>query len=227
MTIDEALDQFLDAQGQRLAPTTFARYADVVDLLRSCLNRYGHQWLAPAEARRWQAAYDAGDEEAFCHLFGAEKILEGYGEFLGYFMVRKVMASEDLLRAAGTVTRKLARWLADRGHVDASAAQQAAGHAAEAGRQLPRADRLAMLLHDVAALNPPLDTDALGDDDWIEDYLAITRVEPGRLWFEGRGPIAVPDQASDLAEVGWEAFVALARVRGEWRLLETGFVYPV
>ena len=44
--------------------------------------------------------------------------MENLGEFLGYFMVRKVVAGQELLRAAGTVTKKLARWLHDQGFID-------------------------------------------------------------------------------------------------------------
>jgi hypothetical protein len=38
-------------------------------------------------------------------------------------MIRKLMASEELLRAAGTVTTKLAKWLGVRGYLDESAVE--------------------------------------------------------------------------------------------------------
>ena len=40
-------------------------------------------------------------------MFGPEKIAENLGEFLDYFMVRKVIAGQELLKASGTVTGKL------------------------------------------------------------------------------------------------------------------------
>jgi hypothetical protein len=46
------------------------------------------------------------------------------GEFLDYFMIRKVMASEELLRTADTVTTKLAKWLGVRGYLDESAVER-------------------------------------------------------------------------------------------------------
>ncbi|MDQ6948564.1 MAG: hypothetical protein M3256_20465, partial [Actinomycetota bacterium] len=71
------------------------------------------------------------------------------------------------------------------------------------------------------------DPDAVADEDWVEDYLQIERVESGALWFEGGvGPLKVPKQASGLAEVGWSVNVVLARVRGVWHLVEVGNVYP-
>jgi hypothetical protein len=111
ITIDEALDEFLAAQRARLSDTTYRRYAEVVSLLRDSLNRYGYQALPDAEKHRWQTAYDAGRDEAFCELLGPERIAVELGSFLGCFMVRKVIAGDDLLRSAGTVTKKLARWL--------------------------------------------------------------------------------------------------------------------
>jgi hypothetical protein len=87
-TIDEALDEFLVEQEKRLAPRTFRNYADVIHLLRDCLNGYGYQSLDADERRRWETAYER-DEEAFVHVFGPAKIADNLGEFLDYFMIRK------------------------------------------------------------------------------------------------------------------------------------------
>ncbi|MGH3994006.1 MAG: hypothetical protein ACRDSN_16295, partial [Pseudonocardiaceae bacterium] len=146
--IDQLLEAFLDERREALSERTFRNYAQVVELLRHSLNGYGHSSLDRDERRRFEAAYEAGDEQAFCHLFGPEKIPEHLGEFLGYFMVRKVMAGQELLRASGTVTRKLVQWLEANGHVDAVEARQAEEHASNASRDLPLADRLGQILHD-------------------------------------------------------------------------------
>ena len=225
--IDQLLDAFLVEQQERLSERTFRTYAEVVELLRHSLNGYGHSSLDRSERRRFEAAYDAGDEDAFCRLFGPEKIPDHLGEFLGYFMVRKVMAGQELLRASGTVTKKLVQWLNANGHIDSTEAHRAEERASEASRDLPAADRLGRMLHDVAVSAPPLDLDAVADDDFIEDYLAITDVEPGCIWFEdGVGPFEVPRAASDLARPGWSMFVTAARAGQKWHLLEVGFVYP-
>jgi len=61
----------------------------------------------------------------------------------------------------------------------------------------------------------------------VEDFLAIERAEPGALWFEGGiGPVHVSRAASDLAQVGWGVNIVLAQLRGTWRIVELGFVYP-
>ena len=141
-------------------------------------------------------------------------------------MVRKVIAGQELVRASGTVTGKLVTWLAARGYIDRDSADHATGRAQDASRDLPVADRLGGLLHDVAERAPEIDVDALDDQDWVEDHLAISDVEPGRIWCEGGiGPIAVPRQASDLARPGWSVSVRagtdqgqLAPARGRLRL---------
>ena len=100
-------------------------------------------------------------------------------------------------------------------------------HARDAARDLPLADRLGRLLHDVADRAPEIDVDAIVEEDWVHDHLVISDVEPGRIWFEGGvGPIAVPHQDSDLARPGCSAFVTAARTAGRWQLLQAGFVYP-
>ena len=104
--------------------------------------------------------------------------------------------------------------------------EMSSDHARHAARDLPLADRLGRLLHDVADRAPEIDIDAISEEDWVQDHLVISDVEPGRIWFEGGvGPIAVPHQASDLARPGCSAFVTAARTAGSWQLLQVGFVY--
>lgn len=223
-TIGEVLAEFL-ADQKHLAPRTFHNYADVIRLLRDCLNNYGHQSLGPAERTRWETAYDS-DEEAFVHLFGPEKIAVNLGEFLGYFMVRKVIAGEELLRAAGTVTKKLAKWLGERGYLDATAVDIAVERGTDAARDLPKAAKLSRLLFEQSR-KTTIDVDALDDDDYVEDYLMIDRVEPGVLWFEGGiGPVKVAKAVSDIAQPSWSVNIVLGRAGNVWHLLEVGNVYP-
>jgi hypothetical protein len=62
-----------------------------------------------------------------------------------------------------------------------------------------------------------IDPEQVDDQDWVEDYLQITDVEPGRIWFEGGvGPISVPRKASGLARPGWSLFITAARSAGAW-----------
>jgi hypothetical protein len=226
-TIDGALEQFLSEQRERLSERTCRRYEEVTWLLRRCLDGYAYSSLSDQERERWQRTFDAGDEQAYCRLFGPERIPEHLGGFLDWFMVRKVMAGEELLKAAGTVSGKLVRWLAERGYIERETAEGASEHARQAARDLPTADRLGMLLHDACEEPFDFDPDQIADEDWVEEHLEIVDVEPGRIWFERDvGPIEVPTAASDLARPGWQVLITAARIEGSWRLLEVGFVYP-
>jgi hypothetical protein len=234
--ISQVLDEFLEEQRPRLAPRTLARYGNVLDLLRSHLNGYAHECLSAPEAARFERSYDAEGEEhrEFCDLFGPEKIVENLGGFLCDFMIRKVLAGEDLLRAAGTVTKRLSKWLAGTGYVSLEDADQASERSAAAARDLPRAQRSAQILRE-AAERLAIDPARLAADDYLEfDHFTIAKVEPGRLWLEGwddgklrrRGPIPVPEPATRWLRPGWTISCSLGRVRKSWRLLEVANVYP-
>lgn len=233
-SIAELFDAFLDDQRARLAPRTMRKYETVIELLADCLNGYGHLNLDADERERFEAAYEGsaaapGDEDAFVHLFGSEKIVDNLGEFLGYFMIRKVLAGEELLRSAGTVTKKLAVWLAEHGHLRVEEAAAAAVQGADAARDLPRAERLSRLLSEHAARSHISSEvlDSLAERDVVDDMLTIERVEPRALWFEGGiGPVMVPEAAADLAVPGWSLYALLARHRGRWHIVEAGSVYP-
>lgn len=156
--------------------------------------------LPTADHDRWQRAYGDGDEDFFCTKMSADYIVSILDEFLGYFMVRKVIAGQELLRASGTVTKKLLRWLQDQGVVDLASADHPAEKAAAAGRDLPNAERLADALYELS-LGTPIRGRG-GAERWIEDGLplTITKVAPGELWFsDGIGPLLVPRKISQLA----------------------------
>ena len=53
VTIDQALEAFVEDQRQRLSARTMRGYDDVVELLRHSLNGYGPNALDQAEHRRW------------------------------------------------------------------------------------------------------------------------------------------------------------------------------
>jgi len=169
---------------------TRATQTSCLSLLRDHLNGYAYQALNRADQRRWEQASAGEAEGAYCAIFGPERIPGEIGSFLGYFMVRKVIAGAELLKAAGTVTKKLARWLHEHGYIDAESAADVTEQAADAGRELPAAARLSDLLTDVSMRTSPAGID---EDSVIEDTLAITRIEPGKLWFGGHGPSGSAD----------------------------------
>ncbi|MBA2373031.1 MAG: hypothetical protein H0V74_02355 [Chloroflexi bacterium] len=225
-TIDQALTSFLAEKQAAIKPSAFRNYADIIDLLKGSLNGYAYESLDRFERRRWEKAFEDGDEEAFTKLFGPDKIPGHLGEFLGYFMIRKVIAPAELIAAAGRVTKELAEWLGERGWIGSESIADAVERSDDAARDLPRAERLGRLLYEQAQ-RTRIDQSALADDDYVEDYLAIERVEPTALWFEGEiGPVPISAAAAKLAQPGWSINVVLGRKGGKWRFLEVGNVYP-
>ena len=236
-TIDQVCEEFLIEQSKRLTSRTPARYTAVLDLLRDHLNGYAYQGLSNSESALFDRYYNAEGKEhrEFCQLFGPEKIVENLGGFLGYFMIRKVIASQDLMRSAGTVTKKLSRWLAAKGYIAEQQAQEGADQAGEAARDLPKAERAAQILYDAAAKLGANPSD-LSDEDYLEfDHFTIAKVEAGKLWLDifeeaetrSYGPIPVPAAATKLLRKGWDISCSLGRVRGTWRIVEVANVYPV
>lgn len=226
-TIAQVLERFLEDQAKRLKPRTLSQYQSIIDLLQHSLNGYAYNYLDKAESM-FLDRLEKEQRLEFCQVFGPEKILPNIDEFLGYFMVRKVMAGKDLLRAAGTVTKKLARWLAEHGYAEAEEVEDAMERGAEAARDLPKADDLAWRLYQFVDDQEP--TPVLEE---ISDDFSITRVEPGEIWLspltrKGQiGPFVVPRSISDRCVVGWNVSLLVGRTAKGWRILEVGNVYPL
>ncbi len=232
--IDQVLEAFLAEQRLQLKPKTVWRYECVVDLLRDYLNGYGHEGLDAAETALFRTHCDAkgAARREFCEIFGPDRIVENLGMFLGYFMIRKVMAGQELKRAAGTVSKKLSAWLAVKGYIPAHEAAEGVVAGGEAARDLPRAQRAAQILADEAS-DPFMDSSRLAGKDYLDfEHYTIAKLEPGKIWFnlvgeaEEVGPVAVPNAATSLLQIGWSVSCSLGRIRGKWRILDVADVYP-
>lgn len=74
----------------------------------------------------------------------------------------------------------------------------------------------------------------------LDGYFTVSRVGPSALWLNAEGedcepgespaseigPVQVPAEAAELFRVGDRLSVAIGRMSGFWKLLETGGVYP-
>ncbi len=225
-TIAEVFQEFLAEQRDRLAPKTFEKYERVLHLFQDCLDGYGYQSLDKDEAEFFDRLYRAkgSDHREFCEVFGPKHILPNVDEFLDYFMVRKVIAGKETLRMAGTVTKKLAKWLAQKGYVEPEDAEDAAELGGEAARNLPEASDLALELGEDG-------TPAMPGEETIEDYFTFTRVEPGKVWVgdmagRERGPIELPREVTRRCKVGWTFSGIIAGSGGRWHIVEAWNVYP-
>ncbi len=226
-TIEAVLDEFLEEQQERLKPATMRKYESIIDLFQSCLDGYGHQYLDKQEDALFERLYNArGDEHReFCQVFGPEKISDSVGEFLNYFMIRKVACGKELMQAAGTVTKKLGKWLDEKGYIESESAEKLASRGATAARELPAAAELARMLDDYADRTP------VDCDEVIEDHFVIKSVEPGKLCLSAiveKDKITVPvsRNISNACRVGWSVSGAVGKTGRGWRILEAWNVYP-
>lgn len=232
--VKEVLDRFLEDCRRQLKPATMRKYEDIVDLFQDSMDGYAHQCLDKREAALFDNLYNAeGDaHREFCQVFGPEKIPVNVGEFLGYFMPRKVMCGKELLKAAGTVMKKLGKWLAEQGYIDSESAENMVGRGAEATRKLPAAETLAEMLYDYANDHP-----VSRWTDEIEDYFTVEKVEPGKLYLSPYTPadehkndiieLSLPRKITDLVEVGWDISLFIGKTKKGWQIIETGGVYAL
>jgi len=226
-TIEAVLDEFLKEQQKRLKPSTMRKYEGIIELFQSCLDGYGHQGLNKQECALFDRLYNAEGNEhrEFCQLFGPGKIPENVGEFLGYFMIRKVMCGKELMQAAGTVIKKLGKWLKEKGYIQSESAAEMTDRGVAAAKELPAAEELAWMLADYA------DCTAVNCDEVVEDHFTIEAVEPGKLRlsaFSGNDELIVPvsRNISNACRVGWSISGALGKTDKGWCILEAWNVYP-
>ena len=148
----------------------------MINLLRYCLEDYVTLIDAALEKAVDQARH-AGVEDAVCSLCPPKEIAGGLSEFLGWSMVRKVSAGQDLMRAAGTVTRRLGSWLYEHGYIDMNNAEVFRGESAERGRALPKTTALGNKL--AAWVD---NQRSLGSEKTYESHFEIiaTRIGAGR-----------------------------------------------
>jgi hypothetical protein len=222
-TIDQVFDEFLADQATRLGPKTYRQYEDMLNLFRSCLERYwpGHN------QEEYNRITEAGG--TYCGSFGPEEIVGGLSDFLSYFMPHKVIAGKETMKAAGTVTKKLIKWLDEKGYVkDAESLEIAEARATEAVRDLPAARELFDLLAAYVDEHAPEHYSRE-----IEDHFTVIRTEPGKLWLEpftaGNrriGPVPVPSEVSRRCRVGWDISGVVVKTSNGWRLSEIWNVSP-
>jgi hypothetical protein len=219
-TIDQLFAEFLTDQKARLSPKVQARYEQIIDLYRAYLER---DW--PGHSQEEYNAITSADG-TYCGTFGAEDIASGFAEFLDYFMPRKVIAGNETMKAAGTVIKKLAKWLVEKGYTeDDELLREQIG---EVARDLPASQKLLDLLDDWLADSLPVKTDRQ-----IEGHFTIKRTGPKEIWLESMlsgdteiGPIPVPAKVAKACKVGWDVGGVVGLSKKGWRLIEVWNISP-
>lgn len=230
-TIRETLQQFLEEAGPG-NPGSTASPSAVIRVFESYLDGWAHEDLNPFERQRFEQEY--GEDKRFCDIFDAGHIKPHHvSAMLGHYAIRHGPSTKGFLKAVGPVMQKLAQWLTERAfwtHEDRRWYGELVGD--DPGRDLSVCDQFAHVLHEYAVRHGREAPDESPDKDYYDDQFTIAKVEPGKLHLdallEGEEPIilALPKSVTAKAKAGWSVTLELARVRGKWRVLGAGAVYP-
>jgi len=142
-------------------------------------------------------------------------------------MPRKVICGKELMKAAGTVIKKLSKWLDEQGYISDESAENMVERGTEAATNLPAAEELAEMIYKYADSHPISKW-----TDEIEDYFTVKKVEPCKLhlsaFMDGGEDIivvSVPKKITDLCKVGWDISLFLGKTSKGWKIIESGGVY--
>jgi len=226
--LKDILEKFLDEQQERLAKRTFVKYNDVITLFEDYLDGYAYQHLDEEEAKSFEKKL-FNESKQYCELYSTDRLdsIE-LDEFMTYFMIRKVMASQELLKNTGTVLRKFVKWLKENSYIKEEKFKQLYDTVNEKKGDLPKVEKLSELLYDNGRRNS-----IYTYDDYEEDNFIISKVEDDKLWLESFleenkeiGPVKVSKKISSLAQIGWSVYLVLGKSDGSWFIIESGNVYP-
>ncbi len=224
-TINQAFDEFLADQERRLAPRTYRKYENVIDLLRYCLEGD----VIPLDRELEHAvkeARQAGREDAVCSVCPPDEIVGRLEEFFGWFMVRKVLAGQDLMQVTGTVVRRLGRWLYEHDYIDEDGAEYFEQATGGQGRALPKATALRDRLAEWVDNQP-----AARAEKTYEDHFDILAITPQGWQIQGlasrvQDVVQVPSHLVHSQQVGWEVSGVIAQTSRGLRWVEVWNVYP-
>jgi hypothetical protein len=227
LTIRQALDRFV-AEERARAPGSAADVERALESLESFLESYGYQYVDEEDEEYVEEDEESFDdeEESFVEANTPDILPEALTEFLFEWQIREYPGDPDEARTTSEVAERLMDWLAEERLARVADAREAAALARKAADEVPRAKRLGSLLYPLTQAVPQ--EQPTSEDEVVEDFFRIVRVEPGQLWLEQEvGPISVPEEASAIASVGWWVNVVAARLGGTWYLSEVGNVYPL
>jgi hypothetical protein len=119
--IKDVFDQFLSEQQAKLAPKTYRDYAAVIRLFIDQLDGYAWNNLDDGDNAYAKAQEQ---EKSFVDLYDHSYIEDNVGEFLDYFVPRKVMAGDSfILKTCPRVIKKLLKWMREKRLVDLTNAE--------------------------------------------------------------------------------------------------------
>lgn len=226
-TIEEVLDEFLFEQEARLSSKTYSGYEEAIYYFEEYLNGWAYKYLGEKDQIRLNGFYEEEGKE-YCEVFGPEYIsaLE-IKDFLGHFMIRNVLASKTSMETVGKVMHKLVKWMHEKAYMSYDNYETLNLLVKRLKVDMPVAEEVSDLLCLYALSHPVEDY-----SETLDDFFIITGIKTGKLWFEsyldGRniGPVPVSEKISSMCKVGWTICFLLAKTGNNWRIMESGNMYP-
>lgn len=223
--IDQVLEEFLTEQEERLALRTYGQYETVIELLREYLERYVTP-SDPALAKAVDEAHRTGTEYAVCGLCPPREIVDNIDDFLSWFMVRKVLAGQDLMRAAGTVSRRLGKWLYEHNYIDGDDATVYQDETTRLSRSLPKATALRDKLVQWVDGLPKMKSEKTYDGHFQIVVITDRGWKVAGVLSSLSGEVPVPSTLRHSPEVGWQVSGVIAQTPQGLRWVEIWNVYP-
>ena len=116
MLIRDVFNEFLHFEEINLSPKTYRESKNVIELFAHCLQNYAWNSLDNGDK-----AYDKtiAKNLTFADVYEHTYILNNVGEFLNYFVPRKVMAGDNfVLKTCPRVIKKLLTWMKNNNLLD-------------------------------------------------------------------------------------------------------------
>jgi len=225
-TVDQVLEEFLNEQEQRLSARTYRNYRNVIALLGQCIEDYATPPYDPVMAQALEEARQAGDEHALRRLSPPQQIIDELDHFLAWYMVRKVIAGQDFIKAAGVVARKLVRWMKQHDYIQDDDDRKAQD-IKELGRSLPKATAMRNQLDRWVSRSKP----SVGLEPIEEGHFEIVEITDGGWQIRATvgtvsGEVSVPATIRNQAEPGWRVSGRVAQMSQGLRWVEVWNVYP-
>lgn len=226
-TIESTFKEYLKEEKERLAPKTYGGYEEAIYIFKQYLNGYAYQYLDKEDTERFNELHDKG--KRYCEVFGPEYIGASVMEnFLGTFMIRKVIASKETLKTVGRVMHKLVKWLHEKGYMDDETFKETEKDVRKLKSEAPAAEEFSDLLSLHALKYPPENY-----SETLDDFFRIVKIESGKLWLEDIydseehiGPVLLPSEITSKARTGWTISLLLGKTGETWGVLEAGSAYP-
>ena len=108
MLIKQVFTEFLKDQKERVSLKTYQQYKTIIELFEDSLD--GYAWNTLDDRKAYEKAQKKN--LTFMDLYDHTYIWENVGEFLDYFIPRKVnWGDEFVLKTCPRVIRKLLKWM--------------------------------------------------------------------------------------------------------------------